>query len=179
MLKVIVEVGISNTNYGFIGLQKRPVSMFGNLKPMQNAIFLPLVEMTVHNLKDLPEAARKLLAAYPHSRVFAFFGEMGAGKTTFIKEICTCLGVLDAGTSPTFSIVNEYLTEQGETVYHFDCYRFEREEEALDMGMEEYLDSGCYCFIEWPQKIENLLPSNYVRVEVIETNQTRLIKVST
>lgn len=98
-------------------------------------------------------------------RIFLFYGDMGAGKTTLIKSLCASLGVSEPATSPTFSIVNEYVSPAGK-IYHFDFYRLKTETEALDMGYEEYFYSGAYCFIEWPEKIPNLLPEHFVRVSI-------------
>lgn len=110
------------------------------------------------DLIDLESVAAKIIAVAGSKRLICFNGEMGAGKTTLIKAICKLLGSDDVVTSPTFGIVNEYAAEQG-VIYHFDAYRLNSEEEAYDFGIEEYLDSGDWCLIEWPEKIENLLPS--------------------
>lgn len=114
----------------------------------------------------LRPAAGQLLETYPKARVFAFYGRMGAGKTTFIKEICRQLGAGDIVQSPTFSIINEYRTAGGDSLYHFDFYRISKPEEAFDIGYEDYLYSGSYCFIEWPELIEDLLPGETVRVTI-------------
>ena len=111
-------------------------------------------------------AARALLESFPGSRVFAFYGGMGAGKTTFIKVICASLGVADIVQSPTFSIVNEYKTTAGDSIYHFDFYRIKKTEEVFDIGYEDYLYSGSYCFMEWPELIESLLPDDAVKVRI-------------
>lgn len=133
------------------------------------------MDFKVAHLDDLPEVADKLIAGFPESRIFLFFGEMGAGKTTFIKTLCAKLGVQDKVSSPTYSIVNEYQSESGR-VYHFDFYRLKDESEALDMGYEEYFYSGNYCLIEWPEKIKNLWPAEYVKVTISEaSDQERLI----
>lgn len=116
--------------------------------------------------EQLAFVAQQLIDTYPQQRIFTFDAPMGAGKTTFIKEICNYLGVTDNVASPTFSIVNEYVTTKGENVYHFDLYRLKKWEEMLDIGYEMYFDSGNYCFIEWPEKIQNLLPDNYVNVSI-------------
>lgn len=118
------------------------------------------------NEDELSSIAKKLLDKYGENRIFAFFGEMGVGKTTFIKAICTQLGITDEVTSPTFSIVNEYIKPDGERVYHFDFYRIKLEEEAYDLGYEDYFYGGSYCFIEWPEKVERLLPVETVRVSI-------------
>jgi tRNA threonylcarbamoyladenosine biosynthesis protein TsaE len=119
--------------------------------------------------KDVPaldEAARQLVSAYPEARVFAFYGNMGAGKTTFIKAICKVLGVEANVTSPTFSIVNEYPVVGQDSVFHFDFYRIKKPEEAMDIGYEDYFFSGSYCLLEWPELIEELLPENFVYVSI-------------
>ncbi|MBC7914324.1 MAG: tRNA (adenosine(37)-N6)-threonylcarbamoyltransferase complex ATPase subunit type 1 TsaE [Pyrinomonadaceae bacterium] len=134
------------------------------------------MELTLSNLTELPQAAKALLNFAGDHRIFLFYGEMGAGKTTFIKSLCEMLGVVDAVSSPTFSIVNEYVTET-ETIFHFDFYRIKKETEALDLGYEDYLYSGNYCFIEWPEKVPNLLPEKYVEVFLLETSpDSRLLK---
>ncbi len=119
-----------------------------------------------------------MLGEYPEERFFAFFGKMGVGKTTLIKELCAALGVKDNVCSPTFAIVNEYSDREGEPVYHFDFYRLKTVAEAYDIGYEEYFYSGCYCFTEWTEKIEELLPESYVRVEIEEQNGTRILKAN-
>lgn len=117
-------------------------------------------------LTDLEEVAEKLIREAGTNRVIIFNGEMGSGKTTFIKAIGHVLGVKDGMSSPTFSIVNEYQTEGGDPVYHFDFYRLKNELEAYDIGTEEYLDSGSYCLIEWPDRIPSLLPDKYMEVSI-------------
>ena len=117
----------------------------------------------------LPEAARTFVRAIDQSTVFAFYGKMGAGKTTFIKALCEELGVTDVVNSPTFSIVNEYRSDTtGELIYHFDFYRIQRLEEVYDMGYEDYFYSGALCFIEWPELVEELLPGDAVKVQIEE-----------
>jgi tRNA threonylcarbamoyladenosine biosynthesis protein TsaE len=129
---------------------------------------------TVH---DLSAAAKRLLTEHPHPRVFAFYGQMGAGKTTFIKAISRELGAGAIVQSPTFSIINEYITVQGESIFHFDFYRINKIEEAYDIGYEEYLYSGSYCFIEWPELIEALLPDDTVRVRIsVQPDDSRKIE---
>ncbi len=121
--------------------------------------------------------ATDILTVYPTRRVYAFHGQMGAGKTTFIKLLCEEMGIIDIVNSPTFAIVNEYNCPNS-IIYHFDCYRLQSEREALDFGAEEYLYSGNYCFIEWPEMIENLLPKDLVNIniEVID-NYTRILHI--
>jgi len=125
-----------------------------------------------YNLEQLPEIALEIINS-AKNRILLFNGEMGAGKTTLIKEISKQLGVHDIASSPTFSLVNEYRTDKGEIVYHFDFYRIETEEEAYDMGIEEYLYSDAWCFIEWGHKVQNLLPLEItnINIDVINTNQ--------
>jgi tRNA threonylcarbamoyladenosine biosynthesis protein TsaE len=127
---------------------------------------------------DLENAAVLLLDSYPGERFFALYGEMGAGKTTFIKAICEKLNVTDVVSSPTFSIVNIYRTKDLEEVYHFDLYRINSLEEVFDIGYEDYFFSQSYCFVEWPEKIENLLPENAIKIfiEVRQSGENRVIK---
>ena len=119
-----------------------------------------------------------MLGAFPEERFFAFFGKMGVGKTTLIKELCAALGVEDNVCSPTFAIVNEYSDREGKPVYHFDFYRLKNLSEAYDIGYEEYFYSGCYCFTEWTEKIEELLPECYVRVEMEERDGVRILNAN-
>ena len=134
------------------------------------------MKIEIHSIEQLPEVARKLLGEFPDDRFFAFFGKMGVGKTTLIKEICAELGVNDNVCSPTFAIVNEYTDGAGEPVYHFDFYRMKSVAEAYDIGYEEYFYSGCYCFTEWTEKVEELLPERYVRVDIGEEDGNRILK---
>lgn len=131
----------------------------------------------IENLNAINIAAQDFIKKIKNKKVFAFYGEMGAGKTTFIKAICENLGVEDMINSPTFSIVNEYLDTDGNIIYHMDCYRIEKESEATDIGVTGYLYSGNYCFIEWPEKIERLLPDDMVKVKIAETeNGIRIVE---
>lgn len=120
------------------------------------------------SLDELPQAAEAFLKAIGNDRVFAFEGDMGAGKTTFIAEVCRRLGADDDSGSPTFSIVNEYEAADGLPIYHFDFYRLESPQEALDMGAEDYFYSGHLCLIEWPDRIGDLLPPETVTVKITE-----------
>lgn len=122
------------------------------------------MEIEIKSLDKIDDAAIEFIRAMGDNTVFAFRGEMGAGKTTFIKAICENLGVDDVINSPTFAIVNEYRSETGELIYHFDFYRINKEEEAYDFGYEDYFFSGSLCFIEWPERIESLLPADVVNV---------------
>jgi tRNA threonylcarbamoyladenosine biosynthesis protein TsaE len=124
------------------------------------------MELTCKTENDLLPAAERLLVAYPDSRVFAFYGRMGAGKTTLIKAVCRELGVEDIVQSPSFAIVHEYKSTGGGSLYHFDFYRIKNLSEVYDLGYEDYFFSGSYCFIEWPELIEDLLPDDVVRVRV-------------
>ena len=127
------------------------------------------MQITVQSENELAQAARTFVQAMDQATVFAFYGKMGAGKTTFIKALCEALGVSDVVNSPTFSIVNEYRSDTtGELVYHFDFYRIEKLEEVYDMGYEDYFYSGALCFIEWPELVEELLPGDAVKVTVTE-----------
>ena len=118
------------------------------------------------SLDNLPSAAKTFIDAIGGHRVFAFVGDMGAGKTTFISEVCRLLGADDDSGSPTFSVVNEYLDKSGKPIYHFDFYRLEYPEEALDIGVEDYFYSGHLCLIEWPDRIGSLLPEEAVTVNI-------------
>lgn len=124
------------------------------------------MELTARRPEDLPETAEAFLKAAGTNRVFAFEAPMGAGKTTFITEVCRRLGVGDDCASPTFSILNEYSTENGSPVYHFDFYRLESPAEAVDMGAEDYFYSGHWCLIEWPGIVAGLLPEDTVTVTI-------------
>lgn len=120
----------------------------------------------IKDLTKISEAAETFIKSIGESKVFAFQGEMGAGKTTFIKAICQTLGVVDNITSPTFALVNDYNTPNDGHIYHFDCYRLRSQAEAYDFGAEEYFYSGNFCFIEWPDKIDGLLPDDTVWVNI-------------
>lgn len=125
------------------------------------------MEIKIQNLDNIREAAREFIDHIGENTVFAFYGKMGAGKTTFVKAICEELGVEDVITSPTFAIVNEYEAPQ-KTIYHFDFYRIKKLEEVYDMGYEDYFYSGALCFIEWPELIEDVLPEDAVKVTIEE-----------
>jgi tRNA threonylcarbamoyladenosine biosynthesis protein TsaE len=124
--------------------------------------------LTLKSLSDLNVVADKFLRALRGKKVFAFFGPMGVGKTTFIKALCNELGVVEIVTSPTFALVNEYQTGEGDVIYHFDFYRIEKIEEVYDFGYEDYFFSGNYCFIEWPDKVAEILPENIAYVQLVE-----------
>ncbi len=131
-----------------------------------------------YQLSELSEIANWVLKSSP-GRVLLFKGPMGSGKTTLIKEITHQLGVEHVTSSPTFSLVNEYQSKQGETIYHFDFYRIEKEEEAFDMGIEEYFDSDAWCFVEWPEKVEYVLPLDSVVINLsINQDNTRTLEIN-
>ena len=129
------------------------------------------------NEEQLTGVAQAILEAYPQERVFGFYGEMGTGKTTLIKELCRVLGVRDITSSPTFAIVNEYWTDDGMPVYHFDFYRIDEPADATRIGFEEYLCSGSYCFIEWTKKVEAILQGDFIpiRIERVDDTNRRFI----
>lgn len=130
------------------------------------------------DLTDLDEVSKVILEEAQKEKVILFFGEMGMGKTTLIKNLCKLLNVKDQVSSPTFSLVNEYFSETAQTpVYHFDFYRLENEEEAMDMGYEEYFYSNGYCLIEWPEKIPSLWPEQFVRVDIKESGTQREYRI--
>ncbi|MBR7066100.1 MAG: tRNA (adenosine(37)-N6)-threonylcarbamoyltransferase complex ATPase subunit type 1 TsaE [Prevotella sp.] len=136
--------------------------------------------ITISDISTIHESARQFIAAMGDRTIFAFYGNMGAGKTTFIKAICEELGVEDVITSPTFAIVNEYRSDEtSELIYHFDFYRIKKLEEVYDMGYEDYFYSGCLCFIEWPELIEDLLPEDAVRVQIEEREDgSRIVEMN-
>ena len=141
------------------------------------------MEIRISNLDNIREAARQFIENIGDHRVFAFYGKMGAGKTTFIKAICEELGVEDVITSPTFAIVNEYTSHASlltphDSIFHFDFYRIKKLEEVYDMGFEDYFYSGSPCFIEWPELIEEVLPEDAVKVTIEENaDGTRSVKL--
>ncbi|WP_419515431.1 tRNA (adenosine(37)-N6)-threonylcarbamoyltransferase complex ATPase subunit type 1 TsaE [Leyella stercorea] len=136
------------------------------------------MEIRINSLADINEAAKTFVENMGDGKVFAFYGKMGAGKTTFVKAICECLGVDDVITSPTFALVNEYTSATtGDAIYHFDFYRIKKLEEVYDMGYEDYFYSGSLCFLEWPELIEDLLPEDATKVTIEETTDgSRVVK---
>lgn len=134
--------------------------------------------ISISSIAELPTVAKELLAFADGQKFFIFEGDMAAGKTTFIKSLCEALGVEDVVSSPTFSIVNEYDSPKG-AVYHFDFYRLKNLQEAYDIGYEEYFYSDSYCLVEWPSKVEELLPEEYIKIEITVTgNEQRLFQFS-
>lgn len=132
-------------------------------------------EINVNGLDDLPDAAEEILGALDGRNVVALYGPMGAGKTTLVREICAQLGSEDTVTSPTFALINRYDTAEGDAIFHFDFYRIERPEEAFDMGYEEYFYSDGLCLVEWPEKVEELLPDDVMKVTITPTSNTRRV----
>lgn len=133
--------------------------------------------LTINSIEEIHSTAKKFLDEIGDKKIFAFNGKMGSGKTTFIKAICEVMGVKETINSPTFSIVNEYEAADGRIIYHFDCYRIIKIQEALDLGAEEYLYSGNLCFIEWSENIAPLLPDSLVNVDIeeIENGKRQII----
>jgi len=137
------------------------------------------MEIVINDLRDLNSASRKLLEYAGDKRIFAFYGAMGAGKTTIIKAVCELLGAVDIVTSPTFTLVNEYKTITGESLFHFDFYRIRKTEEVFDFGIEEYFSSESYCFMEWPELIEDILPGETLKIRIsVDDNDHRILHMS-
>ena len=135
-------------------------------------------KIIIQSLSDIKNSAKQFLNITKEKKVFAFYGKMGVGKTTFIKHLCKALGTVDNITSPSFAIVNEYQTKNNYAIFHFDFYRIKNIKEAIDIGTEEYFYSGNICFIEWPEKIEDILPEETVIVEIVENQDgSREIKI--
>jgi len=136
------------------------------------------MEIRVNQERELPQAATTILKFAGDEKIFLFEGEMGAGKTTLIKSICHSLGMKEMVSSPTYSIVNEYIYPGGK-IYHFDFFRIKSQSEALDIGLEEYLSSGDFCFIEWPENISDLWPNHFIEIMIVENESgERLINIS-
>jgi len=136
-------------------------------------------KIVIKDLDDLGRAAEEFIMMAADNRIFAISGSMGAGKTTFIRALCKILGAVDTVTSPTFTLVNEYFTNLGEKIYHFDFYRIEKTEEIYDFGFDEYIESGNYCFMEWPELIEEALPTEVISVRItVEEDMSRTVDVN-
>jgi tRNA threonylcarbamoyladenosine biosynthesis protein TsaE len=135
-------------------------------------------ELQLNNISELSTIAQKVIELIGKKKIVLFNGPMGAGKTTLIKEICRQMGVKDNVSSPTFSIVNEYKTQSGEKIFHFDFYRIKSETEAYDMGYEDYFYSNAYCFIEWSEKIQNLLPQDSLPVNLSLQGTSRVLLIN-
>ena len=141
-------------------------------------IYLCIMDSYFH-LNDIEAAARQFIETCKGKKVFAFHGDMGAGKTTFITAVCKVLGVEDVASSPTFSIINQYLTNDGKKIYHIDMYRLKDEEEAIQTGVEDCLYSGNYCFVEWPGKAPGIFPGNTLHIDIIAVdNETRKLIIN-
>ena len=137
------------------------------------------MELTARNIGELHGIAETILSQQQGHRVFAVRGKMGAGKTTLIKAFCKVLGVEETVSSPTFALVNEYTDAKGESVFHFDFYRIKKTEEVFDIGYEEYFYSNHYCFIEWPELVESLLPEGFVNIDIsVGENEERIFSVT-
>ncbi len=136
-------------------------------------------EFIAKNVADLETISQQLLVEFGTEKIVLFKGEMGAGKTTLIKHLCKQLGIDDITSSPTFSIVNEYVSNKDQKVYHFDFYRINDEQEVMDMGYEDYFYGGAYCFIEWPEKIPNLIPEKFVVITIkVDEDNNRIISIA-
>jgi tRNA threonylcarbamoyladenosine biosynthesis protein TsaE len=137
------------------------------------------MEILIKDKRHLPAAAKKLLKHAGNNKLFAFYGSMGSGKTTIIKAICEVLGATDIVSSPTFTLVNEYRTSKEESVYHIDFYRIKTMEEVFDFGFEEYLSGDSYCFMEWPELVEEILPPGIINVRItVDDSEKRTLFVS-
>jgi len=137
------------------------------------------MEILIQDKKQLSSSAKKFLKHYGENKIFAFYGTMGAGKTTIIKAICEALGAVDIISSPTFTLVNEYRTNNGETIYHIDFYRIKNLEEVFDFGVEEYLSGDSYCFMEWPELVGDILPPGTVNVRItVNDKEQRILSIS-
>ena len=135
------------------------------------------MKIIIEGLSKLPQSAKVFLDNMKGEKLFAFYGSMGSGKTTFIKALCEELGAIDTATSPTFTLVNEYKTNKGESLFHFDFYRIKKIEEVFDFGLEEYLTSGSSCFMEWPEQIEDILPPETVKIKIsVKKNGKRVLE---
>ena len=130
----------------------------------------------IKDIDSISAAAQEFIAQMGENKIFAFYGGMGAGKTTFVKALCEAMGVTDTVNSPTFAIVNEYDTPAGTPIYHFDFYRINKLEEAIEIGLYDYLDSGCLCIMEWPENIEELLPEDTLCIHItVNPDQSRTL----
>ena len=137
------------------------------------------MDLIIKDKRHLPAAAKQLLKYSENKKIFAIYGSMGAGKTTIIKAVCEYLGAIDIATSPTFTLVNEYRTDSGESLFHIDFYRIKKQEEVYDFGIEEYLSGNSYCFMEWPELIEELLPPETVVVRIsVDDREQRILSIS-
>jgi tRNA threonylcarbamoyladenosine biosynthesis protein TsaE len=146
---------------------------------VQNQPASGTTEILIRDKKHLADAAETFLKYFGENRIFAFYGAMGAGKTTIIKAICKALGAIDIVSSPTFTLVNEYRTSRGDTLYHIDFYRIKKQEEVFDFGIEEYLTGESFCFMEWPELVEEILPAGTINVRItVDENERRILLIS-
>jgi tRNA threonylcarbamoyladenosine biosynthesis protein TsaE len=137
------------------------------------------MQILIRNIHNLKEAAKELLELTGDKKIFAFYGSMGAGKTTIIKAICEVLGAEDLVSSPTFTLVNEYRRSSGDSIFHIDFYRIKKQEEVFDFGIEEYLSGDSYCFMEWPELVEEILPPETVKVRItVDNDEQRTLTVT-
>lgn len=136
------------------------------------------MKIVVNCISELNEISQSIINQIGDKNIICFYGEMGVGKTTLIKLICEKLGVKDNVSSPTFSIVNEYILSDDQSVFHFDFYRIEKEEEAFDMGYEDYFYNGDLCFIEWPEKVKSIIPEHIMRIDLTKNKDQRIIEIS-
>ena len=137
------------------------------------------MKIVIKDKNHLTEASKTLLKHFGENKIFAFYGSMGAGKTTIIKAVCKVLGAIDIVSSPTFTLVNEYKTSGGETLYHIDFYRIKKQEEVFDFGIEEYFSGDSYCFMEWPELIEEFLPAGTIRIKIsVDDKEQRILDIS-
>jgi tRNA threonylcarbamoyladenosine biosynthesis protein TsaE len=137
------------------------------------------MNIIIRDKRQLHSAAKELINHTQGNKILAFYGAMGSGKTTIIKAICEILGATDIVTSPTFTLVNEYKTSTGESLFHFDFYRIKKTEEVFDFGIEEYFSSDSYCFMEWPELVEDILPSGTVRISIeVTDDEQRILHLS-
>ncbi|MBJ10538.1 MAG: tRNA (adenosine(37)-N6)-threonylcarbamoyltransferase complex ATPase subunit type 1 TsaE [Flavobacteriales bacterium] len=135
------------------------------------------MKIVVNCISELDDLSKIILNNRKNRDIICFYGEMGVGKTTLIKVICKELGIKDNVSSPTFSIVNEYISSLGDSVYHFDFYRIKDEEEALDMGYEEYFFKNSLCFVEWPEKVSSLIPDEAMKIKITKNKESRIIEI--
>ena len=136
------------------------------------------MKIVVNCISELNEISQSIINRIGDKDIICFYGQMGVGKTTLIKVLCEKLGVKDNVSSPTFSIVNEYVSLDGESIFHFDFYRMEKEEEAFDMGYEDYFYNGDLCLIEWPEKVKSIIPEDIMRIDIIKNKNQRIIEIS-
>ncbi|MAR39801.1 MAG: tRNA (adenosine(37)-N6)-threonylcarbamoyltransferase complex ATPase subunit type 1 TsaE [Flavobacteriales bacterium] len=136
------------------------------------------MKIVVNCISELNEISQSIINQIGDKNIICFYGEMGVGKTTLIKLICEKLGVKDNVSSPTFSVVNEYILSDDQSVFHFDFYRIEKEEEAFDMGYEDYFYNGDLCFIEWPEKVQSIIPEDIMRIDLTKNKDQRIIEIS-